>query len=93
MGGIDLHDQFCGYYTIGTKSRKWWHYLFWFCVDLSIVNAVILEQKAVNHRPRTQLKFRVKLAKDLIGDFTSHGRTASSGQTEAGHWPIAFDKG
>lgn len=93
MGGVDLHDQLRGYYAIGTKSRRWWRYLFWFCVDLSIVNASILEKKAVNHRSRTQLAFRVELAKDLIGDFTSRGRTASSGQTEAGHWPIAFDKG
>ena len=23
MGGVDLHDQLCGYYAIGTKSRKW----------------------------------------------------------------------
>lgn len=93
MGGVDLHDQLRGYYALGTKSRKWWRYLFWFCIDLSIVNAFILEQKAINHRSRTQLKFRVELAKNLIGDFTSCGRTASSGQTEAGHWPITFDKG
>lgn len=93
MGGVDLHDQLRGYYALGTKSRKWWRYLFWFCIDLSIVNAFILEQKAINHRSRTQLKFRVELAKNLIGDFTSRGRTASSGQTEAGHWPITFDKG
>lgn len=93
MGGVDLHDQLRGYYALGTKSRKWWRYLFCFCIDLSIVNAFILEQKAINHRSRTQLKFRVELAKNLIGDFTSRGRTASSGQTEAGHWPITFDKG
>lgn len=93
MGGVDLHDQLRGYYALGTKSRKWWRYLFWFCIDLSIVNAFILEQKAIDHRSRTQLKFRVELAKNLIGDFTSRGRTASSGQTEAGHWPITFDKG
>lgn len=93
MGGVDLHDQLRGYYALGTKSRKWWRYLFWFCIDLSIVNAFILEQKAINHRSRTQLKFRVELAKNLIGDFTSRGRTASSRQTEAGHWPITFDKG
>ena len=93
MGGVDLHDQLRGYYAIGTKSRKWWHYLFWFCVDLSIVNAFVLEKKAANHRSRTQLTFRVELAKDLTKDFTSRGRTASSGQMEDGHWPIAFDKG
>ena len=43
--GVDLHDQLRGYYAIGTKSRKWWRYLFWSCVDVSIVNAFILEKK------------------------------------------------
>ena len=93
MGGVDLHDQLRGYYAIGTKSRKWWRYLFWFCVDVSIVNGFILERKAINHRSRTQLDFRVELAKDLIGEFSSRGRTASAGQLEVGHWPIPFSKG
>ena len=93
MGGMDLHDQLRGYYAIGTKSRKWWRYLFWFCVDVSIVNGFILERKAINHRSRTQLDFRVELAKDLIGEFSSRGRTASAGQLEVGHWPIPFSKG
>ena len=87
------HDQLRGYYAIGTKSRKWWRYLFWFCVDVSIVNAFILERKAINHCSRTQLDFRVELAKDLIGEFSSRGRTASAGQLEVGHWSIPFSKG
>lgn len=93
MGGVDFHDQLRGYYAIGTKSRKWWRYLFWFCVDLSIVNSFILEKKAINHLTRTQLAYRVELSKDLIGDFSNRRRTASSGQSQAGHWPISFSKG
>ena len=85
MGSVDLNDQLRGYYAIGTKSRKWWRYLFWFCVDVSIVNAFILERKAINHPSMTQLDFRVELAKDLIGEFSSRGRTASVGQLEVGH--------
>jgi len=90
MGSINLYDQLRGYYAIGTKSRKWWHYLFQFCIDLSIVNAIILKQKAVNHCLRMPLKFQIKLAKDFIGDFASHGRTATFGETEAGQWPCAL---
>ena len=93
MGGVGLHDQLRGYHAIGTRSRKWWRYLFWFCVDLSMVNSFILEKKAIHHLTRTQLAYRVKLAKDLIAYFSNRGRTASSGQSEAGHWPISFSKG
>lgn len=82
-----------GYYAIGNKSRRWWHYLLWFCVDVTVVNAFILERKSQNHRSRTQLDFRTELAKNLIGDFSDRGRTAASGQVEGGHWPITFAKG
>ena len=93
MGGVDLHDQMRGYYAVGAKARKWWRYIFWFCLDVGIVNSFILERKVPNHRSRTQLKFRVELAKDLIGDFSSLRRTASSGQLVVGLWPIPFTKG
>ena len=85
MGGIDLQDQLRGFYAIGTKSRKWWRHLLWYCINLSIVNAFFL---SANQRSTLQLKFRVELAKDLIRDFRGRGTTESSGQTKAGHWPI-----
>ena len=69
MGGVDLNDQRRNYYTVGRKSRKWWRYLLWFLVDVSIVNGHILETEAQNHRSRPQLQFRVELAKTLIGEF------------------------
>ena len=93
MGGVDLSYQLCGYYAVGRKSRKWWRYLFWFCVDLSIANASILETLAPNHSTRKQLAFRLELAKKLIGDFQNRGLSPSSGNLEGGHWPIPFSKG
>ena len=93
MGGVDLSDQLHGYYAVGRKSRKWWRYLFWFCVDFSIVNASILETLAPNHSTRKQLAFRLELAKKLIGDFQNRGLSPSSGNLEGGHWPIPFSKG
>lgn len=58
-----------------------------------LLTRFILEKKAQNHKSRTQLAFQVELAKDLIGNFSNRGRTASSGQSEAGHWAIPFPKG
>lgn len=58
MGGVDLHDQMRGYYAVGAKARKWWRYIFWFCLDVGIVNSFILERKVPNHRSRTQLSSR-----------------------------------
>lgn len=70
MGGANLNDQQRNYYAVGQKSRKWWCYLLWFLIDVSIVNSHILETEAQNRQSRTQLEFRVELAKMLIGEFS-----------------------
>ena len=46
MNGVDVNDQYRSYYPPGTTSRKWWKYLPWFFVNLSMVNAYILEKLA-----------------------------------------------
>ena len=42
IGGVDKNDQICGYYSVRTKSRKSYKYLFWFLFDVAIVNSFIL---------------------------------------------------
>ena len=93
MGGVDLNDQRRNYYAVGRKSRKWWRYLLWFLVDVSIVNGHILETEAQNHRSRPQLQFRVELAKTLIGEFSSRSLSVSEGRLTGGHWPVETSKG
>ena len=93
MGGVDLNDQQRNYYAVGRKSRKWWRSLLWFLVDVSIVNAHILETEAENHRTRPQLQFRVELAKTLVGEFSSHSLSVSEGRLTDGHWPVETSKG
>ena len=44
MGGVDLADQMRRLYTCTHKSsRKWYFWLFWFLVDLTVDNAYVLE--------------------------------------------------
>ena len=78
MNSIDVNDQYRSYYTPGTTSKKWWKYLFWFFIDLAIVNAFILEKLA--GRGRQQLPFRRELARLLIAGFNGYKRPSSSGQ-------------
>ena len=42
MGGVDHYDQLRGYYNTPIKCRKYCKYIFWFLVDVAIVNAFIL---------------------------------------------------
>lgn len=39
MGGVDRFDQLRERYAIGRRSVKWWHRLFYFFIDLAIINS------------------------------------------------------
>jgi len=43
MRGVDLNDQLRSYYPSGRSGKKWWRYLFWFLLDVSIINALVFE--------------------------------------------------
>ena len=72
MGGVDKNDQLCGYYSVRTKSRKSYIYLFWFLFDVAILNSFILYGLSpATGRKKTLKDFRVELAHQLIGSYNS----------------------
>ena len=78
MGGVDLNDQLRSYYPSGRSGKKWWRFIFWYLLDVSICNAFIVEGLS-SHRPssrsrRTHLQFRLELAKELIGGYSGRKR-------------------
>ena len=75
MGGVDLNDQLCSYYKCGRASRKWWKYVMFFLLNISITNAWIL-WKLGDHDPTPRSTyshedFRIDIASFLRGGFTS----------------------
>ena len=72
MGGVDRGDQLRGYYNCKVKSRKFYKYIFYFLLDVSITNAFIL-YKYFHSSPtfNSIKKFRLQLARELIGEYTS----------------------
>lgn len=74
MGGVDRADQIRQYYSVGRSSYKWYRYLFWFLIDISICDSFILynSYRAGQGQGKVkQLLFRTNLAKQLIGGFSS----------------------
>lgn len=71
--GVDLHDQHLSYYPTSRKSRKWWKYIFWNTFDVCILNGLLMrnQQMSIDSKKQTQLEFRIQLAKELIGSYTS----------------------
>ena len=55
-------------------ARKWWKYLFWFFLNLSMVNGFILEKLAGKRKRRREL------AKLLIAGYNGYKRPSNSGK-------------
>ena len=78
MRGVDRGDQLVSYYNVGRKSKKWWRRIFFYCVEVCILNSFCMEKmvRPTEHqqrgrKKRDMLSFRLDLARELIGTFSS----------------------
>ena len=102
--GVDRSDQLIGLYNVGRRSKKWWKRVFSHILECAILNAYVLdshihplEHALRGRRKRDFLTFRLQLAEELIGGFSSRkraGRRASGEhqnlqrlKVDLGHWP------
>ena len=80
MRGVDRNDQMQQYYNLGRRSIKWWKRIFYYLVESTILNSFTMEShvRAAEHTHvstrRDYLTFRLVLASELIGTFTSRKR-------------------
>jgi len=80
MQGVDVADQLRGSYSCQVRSHKWWHHLFYFLIDTTVVNMWILHKEflARNRHEKESLihfKFIVALCKALTRNWA--GQKAS----------------
>lgn len=68
MNGVDKFDQNKGTYEINRKSRKWWHRIFFYFVDASVVNAYVIYRHILeeNSKPLSMKDFRLEIIRKLI---------------------------
>lgn len=69
MGGVDLADQKRNLYSCSRKSMKWWFRLFYFCLDIAIVNSHILY--GLDYRHVDQKRFRILLFSHLMSFYNA----------------------
>ena len=79
MGGVDRGDQLRGYYRCRSKSRKFYKYIFFFLFDVAITNTYLLLKTSDSCPFRNFKSFRLKLAKEMIGDYCSRRRRGRGG--------------
>ena len=45
MGGVDLLDFLCGKYRYKLRSKRWYMHIFWYSVELAVVNAWLVYRR------------------------------------------------
>lgn len=65
MNGVDKFDQNKHTYEINRKSHKWWHRIFFYFLDASVVNAFVLH-KQLNLNKTTMKNFRLSIVEYLV---------------------------
>ena len=69
MRGIDRGDQLMGYYNVGRRSKKWWKRVFAYLLEVSILNAYVLQKFKKGETEKDFLSFRLALATQLVGTY------------------------
>jgi hypothetical protein len=71
MRGVDVADQLRASYSCQTRSHKWWHQVFFFLIDTTVVNMYVmylahLRRARVPSRPMSHLQFKTQLCEALL---------------------------
>ena len=58
VGGVDVSDQYISSYSFIRKSKKWWHKMFFWSLELAAVNSFILYNLSAvaNQKPKLSHK-------------------------------------
>ena len=71
MGGVDRADHYCGSYAFLRKTSKWWRKMFFWLLEVAIVNSYILfnlNRKQQGLKEVRHKKFRKSLILQLVGN-------------------------
>jgi hypothetical protein len=74
MRGVDVADQMRGTYTSLTRSKKWWHRLFYFLLDTTAVNSFVMYKEMcveLGTRPKSHLHFQMQLVQELCAEWNA----------------------
>ena len=71
MEFVDKAGMLKALYEVNRKSQKWWHKIFWYILDVMVVNAFIIYREQTNNMKTNLMKFRLSLVTGLIGAKTN----------------------
>jgi hypothetical protein len=109
MGAVDMFDQYRSYVQLELRTRKFWHPIFWFILEATLINSWLLyktsREKALLPLEYTLFTFRKSVALALANEWEIMGcrnKTATMSPTKNLHTPtqsrahlrkVKFDEG
>ena len=93
MNGVDRSDQYSVSYPFVRKTRKWWRKLFFYLLEVSVVNSYIIYRE-VTQKKITHLQFRRSIVESLAVEYLQQqeSRRISVGRPLSQPLPIRLDK-
>jgi len=90
MGGVDVSNQYISPYSFIRKSKKWWRKMFFWLLEVAVVNTFILYNLSAVANQKLKLshkKYRLELMKALVVEVRNRegkkrGRPSTSDQEE-----------
>ncbi|RZF41384.1 hypothetical protein LSTR_LSTR000098 [Laodelphax striatellus] len=84
MGGVDISDHYIASYAFTRRSIKWWRKVFFWLLEVAIVNSFILcnTNRPPGMKDMRQRKFRKKLILALVGDVRNTKKRGRPSVTE-----------
>ncbi len=68
MNGVDRSDQYAVSYPFVRKTRKWWRKLFFYLLEVSVVNSFIIYRE-VTRKKTTHLDYRRSILESLATEY------------------------
>lgn len=86
MGAVDRSDHYCASYSFTRKTLRWWRKLFFWLVEVCMVNSFLVYKEMQHLRDSRHLQYRNKVIVQLIGDVRNRkpkrGRPSESDSAE-----------
>ncbi|XP_076034197.1 uncharacterized protein LOC143020994 isoform X3 [Oratosquilla oratoria] len=92
VGGVDLFDQLCASYPFNHRSKKWYHSIWHFIIEIALINSSIC-YNIQNKKSMSQVFFRQKIINGLLEGISPtvrkrrrHGKVFQSQILNEGHY-------
>ena len=66
MGAVDKADHYCVSYSFLRKTLRWWRKLFFWMLEVSLINSFILYRLETHQPNLTRLQYRKKIILQLV---------------------------